>query len=405
MTDYQDFLASKRIASAPQGFTIATEMLPDVLFPWQRLIVAWALQRGRAALFEDTGLGKTLQQLAWADAVATHTGKPTLILAPLAVADQTAREGRYKLNLTVTICRKQADVQPCVNVANYEMLHHFVADVFGGIVLDESSILKAYDGTMRRRITDFASPIPFRLACTATPAPNDVTELINHAEFLDVMSGKEILALFFRQDGNSAHNWRLKGHARKDFWHWLSSWAVALRKPSDLGFSDDGFALPALITEQHTVESQPLEGRLFAVEAKSLPDRRQARKQSISERVQLCADLVNASEESWLIWCDLNAESKALARAITGAVEVTGSDKPEKKAKAMLDFAAGNIRVMVSKPSICGYVMNWQHCHNIAFVGLSDSWEQYYQAIRRCWRFGQQHQVNVHIFTSEAEGV
>lgn len=399
--NYATFLQSKRITAAPAGFEAGP--INPLLFPFQRDIVRWALRRGRAAVFADCGLGKTPMQLEWAWHVAGYTGGNVLILAPLAVAQQTAREGE-KFGIGVTVCRTQDDVQPGINITNYEMLHHFEPSAFAGIVLDESSILKAFGGVMRQQITAFGQQIPYRLCCTATPAPNDLIELTNHAEFLDVMSGKEIIALFFTQDGNTTHAWRLKGHARQDFWRWMASWSVALRKPSDLGYDDDGFILPELRIEQTTVEAPPSETVLFPMEALPLLERRQARRDSTDARVSACAELVNASDEAWIVWCDLNRESEALTKAIPDAVEVTGSDTPEHKERAMLDFSAGRIRVLISKPSICGFGMNWQHCRNIAFVGLSDSYEQFYQAVRRCWRFGQQQPVNVHLITAETEG-
>lgn len=399
--DYQTFLTSKRITTAQAGFD-AGPINPQ-LFPFQRDIVAWALKRGRAAIFADCGLGKTPMQLEWAQHVCEHTGGNVLILAPLAVAQQTAREGE-KFGIGVTVCRSQADVRPGINIANYEMLSHFDPDLFAGIVLDESSILKAFGGVMRNEITTFGARIPYRLACTATPAPNDLIELTNHAEFLDIMQGKEIIALFFTQDGNTTHNWRLKGHARHDFWRWMASWSVALRQPSDLGHSDEGFILPQLHIKQITVDAPDSVTTLFPIEALSLQERQQARRESTSARVQACADLVNASTDTWIIWCDLNRESEALTKSIPGAVEITGSDTPEHKTKAMLDFAAGKIRVLITKPSIAGFGMNWQHCARMAFVGLSDSYEQFYQAVRRCWRFGQQNEVECYIITAETEG-
>jgi DNA modification methylase len=400
---YADFLATKAVTAPAHGLTVDTDALHPALFPWQREIVRWALHRGRAALFEDCGLGKTLQQLVWADAVSRATGQPVLILAPLAVAAQTAAEGA-RFNLPVTICRTQDDVQPGINITNYEMLDHFIPAPFAGLVLDESSILKSYSGVLRRAITAFGSGIPYRLAATATPAPNDLIEIINHAEFLGIMQSKEIIALYFTQDGNTTHAWRLKGHARRDFWRWLASWAVALRRPSDLGYSDTGFLLPPLQVEQVTVEGSAPPGMLFATDNLPLAERRAARRASLSARVAACAERVNRTPGPWVVWCDLNDESAALTRAIPGAVEVKGSDPPAHKEAAMLDFAAGRIRVLVSKPSICGWGMNWQHCAAMAFVGLSDSWEQQYQAIRRCWRFGQTRPVAVWMYVSESEG-
>lgn len=404
---YHEFLESKRIDAKPSGFDPAWVELHkrgfcDALFPFQRDIVSWAVRRGRAALFEDCGLGKTIQQLEWARAVADHEGSPVLILAPLAVADQTAREGE-RFGIPVTIVEFMDDIETGVNITNYEKLHRFEPR-FAGIVLDESSILKAFDGKTRNAIIEFSRSIPYRLAATATPSPNDYTELGNHAEFLGVMSMNEMLATFFVHDGGDTSKWRLKGHAEGKFWEWVASWAVMLRMPSDLGYSNDGFILPPLSLHQHTIKIDSTNGALFAMEARSLSERRSARKNSLSERVAECAELVNASDEQWLVWCDLNAESEELFNSIPGSVEVRGYHDSEFKKQAMLDFAAGRSRVLVSKSSICGFGMNFQSCHNVAFVGLSDSYEAFYQAIRRCWRFGQQHPVECHVICAETEG-
>jgi hypothetical protein len=399
MTTYQDFLASKAIKPEDCGFDVEPH---DFLFDFQRYVTKWAIRKGRAAVFAGCGLGKTPIQLSWSDLIHKHTNKNGLILAPLAVSEQTKREGD-KFGIPVNICRTKHDVKQGINIANYEMLHHFDPDMFGFLVVDESGILKSYDGVYRKEITEFASRIPFRLACTATPAPNDLVEIINHAEFLGIMSEKEVKGLFFRLDGD-AHSWKIKGHARNDFWKWLASWSVAVRKPSDLGYDDGKFILPQLKIFQHTAGGHISEGMLFPVEAHTLEDRRTARRESIEERIGICANLANSSKEPWLMWCGLNKESEALTNAIPDAVEVTGSDPHEKKAEAMLAFSAGQIRVLVTKPKIAGFGMNWQHCNNMAFVGLSDSFEEMYQATRRCWRFGQTKPVNVHLVVAETEG-
>lgn len=403
---YADFLAAKRLADPPTGFEPGS--LSGSLFDWQREVVGWALRRGRAAIFADCGLGKTPMQLEWAHRVCEHAaglprGGRVLILAPLAVSAQTAREGD-KFGIPVTVCREASDVREGVNITNYERLSRFNSSDFAGIVLDESSILKAYDGKTRRDIQEFARAIPFRLACTATPAPNDHAELANHAEFLGVMSGREMLALFFKQDGNTTHKWRLKGHAETEFWKWMASWAVALRSPADLGYDDAMFRLPPLKMRSVVVASPDAGVGLFNAEAQTLQERQQARRLSIMERVDAVAARVNADDEQWLVWCNLNAESEALCRAIPDAVEVKGSDSPEHKEAAMLGFADGTVRVLVTKPSIAGFGMNWQNCARVAFVGLSDSYEQFYQAIRRSWRFGQQRAVECYVVTAEAEG-
>lgn len=402
--EYDDFVQSKRAIVPPSGFDIERSAISSKLFLFQRDIVRWALRRGKAAIFADCGLGKTPMQLDWAKHVCGRTDGSVLILAPLAVSQQTRREGE-KFDIPVTVCKTDADTRPGINITNYDRLHHFDPSSFAGIVLDESSILKAQFGLMRREITDFASTIPYRLAASATPAPNDLVELINHAEFFGIMSEAEIKALFFTQDGNSSNKFRLKRYAEDAFWRWMASWSVALRKPSDLGYSDDGFVLPPCTIHQHTVDLDAFQtGMLFAVEAVGLDEQRKARRASLNDRVTLAAEMVNASDEPWLVWCDLNDESNALAKAIPDAIEVVGSDSPEHKEDTMLGFSEGRYRVIVTKPSIAGWGMNWQHCANVAFVGLSHSYEQYYQAVRRSWRYGQKNKVQVHVITSVADG-
>lgn len=401
MNAYAQFLESKRHRFATFGFAPVHQNAK--LYEWQQRIVDWAIWKGRGCLFEDCGLGKTPQQLAWAQNVVEHRNKPVLVLAPLAVSRQTQREGE-KFGYNVHIVRNQGDVRTGINIANYEMLQHFDPDKFAGIVLDESSILKNYDGKYRRDLTEFSRRIEYRLAATATPAPNDWIELLNHAEWVGDLRGKEALALYFRQDGNTTHAWRLKNHAVKDFWDWVASWCRAITNPSDLGYEDSRFTLPPLHTHEVTVDGKVYGEFLFPVEAQTLQERRKARADSVPQRVAMVADLVNDSRKPWLVWCNLNSESKALADSIPGAVEIRGDQDPDFKAESMLAFSAGDIRVLVTKPRIAGYGMNWQHCNKMAFVGLSDSWEQYYQAIRRCWRYGQTQPVDAHIVISENEG-
>jgi len=399
--DYARYLATKALLDPVTGLSEVPTLSP-ALFEYQRDIVRWALTRGRAAIFADCGLGKTPMQLEWAEHVSRHTDAPVLILTPLAVAQQTVREGE-KFGIAAKYAATRADVSR-ITVTNYDRLDHFDVSVFGGVVLDESSILKAFDGATRTLLIEAFQRTPFRVACTATPAPNDFMELGNHSEFLGVLTRPEMLATFFVHDGGETQAWRLKGHAEQDFWRWLCSWAVMLRRPSDLGYSDDGFILPPCTIEQHTVASPPTEGSLFATEAQTLQERLAARRSSIAERVAAAASVVNATPGAWVVWCNLNAESDALTAAIPGAVNVQGSDDRDEKARRLLEFSAGAFRVLVSKPSIAGFGMNWQHCHQMAFVGLSDSWEQYYQAVRRCWRFGQLEPVTVHVVTAETEG-
>ena len=398
--DYQTFLDSKKVAAHDCGFYFDP---PDFLFDFQRDTVAQSCERGRSAIFADCGLGKTPMQLVWADAVMRESDKPTLILAPLAVSEQTKREGD-KFGIDVNICRHNDDLKPGINITNYEMLHHFKPDGLGGIVLDESSILKNYTGATRKLITDYSKEMRYRLACTATPAPNDLVEIINHSEFLSVLNGKEAIALFFTQDGNTTHSWRLKGHAQEDFWRWLASWSIAMRHPHDLGYADGDFVLPELKHIQHECSGHISDGYLFPILAQGLQEQNQAKRESLDDRVALCADLVNNSTEPWLVWCHLNQESDALAKAIPDAVDVKGSDSMDKKVDRITGFSEGRYRVLVTKPSIAGFGMNWQHCAKMAFVGLSHSFEQMYQATRRCWRFGQKRPVEVHVIVAETEG-
>jgi len=393
---YDLFIKNKRAILPPSGFEVDRDSLHQSLFDFQRDLVRWALRRGRAALFAGTGLGKTRMQTEWAMNVNRLTGGDVLMLAPLAVAAQTVREAA-ELGYEITICRSQDDVQPGLNIANYEMLHKFEPVLFDGVVLDESSILKSFTGKLRTELIESFAFTPYRLACTATPAPNDYMEIGNHAEFLGVMSRTEMLSMFFVHDGGETQKWRLKGHAEDAFWKWVASWGVVLEKPSDLGYLNDGFILPPLTITDRVIE---VEGE----PANTLSQRQKARRETVEERVAACAEIVNATDKPFLVWCDLNVESEMLAAAIPGAVEVKGSDKPAHKEQAMLDFAAGKIRVLVTKPSIAGFGMNWQHCADMAFVGLSDSFEQVFQAIRRCYRFGQTKPVNVHMITSSREG-
>ena len=402
--NYNEYITHK-LSTAPSTGIVDGFSVPSSLFPHQSALTAWALRRGRAAIFADTGLGKSRMQLAWADAVYRHTKRPVLILAPLAVAAQTVAEGSA-LGLGIFHCRDGADVGPGINITNYDRLHRFNPADFGAVVLDESSCIKHHDTqTLKTLLTAFRDT-QFKLCATATPAPNDWTELGTHAEFLGICTRQEMLSEFFTHDGGDTSVWRLKGHARKLFWTWVSAWGAMVRKPSDLGFDDSAYELPPLHLHEHTVRTEmPLNGMLFAAEAQTLSERRDARRMSVEDRVHDCAAIVNEQgSESWVVWCDLNAEGDALTKAINGAVQIAGADSPDVKEKRLADFAAGKFRVLVSKPSICGFGLNWQHSARMAFVGVTDSFESYYQAVRRCWRFGQTRDVHVHVFASSAEG-
>jgi len=405
--DYQKFLQQKSSYALPVGFNSYQEAhLKLAPFPFQRDIAKWALRRGRAAIFADCGLGKTLMEGLWAENVHRETGKPILIFAPLAVSEQMYWEGK-KFGISLKHIRTSAELDGGINSTNYEKMHLFSDPKrFGGLILDESGILKSHDGKTRNALIEFGKQIPYRLCATATPAPNDHMELGNHAEFLDIMTREEMLAMFFTHDGGETAKWRLKGHAKKPFWEFVAKWAVALRKPSDLGYEDNGFIIPPL--EMHPIvveDNYRLKGRLFSTEANTLEERRNVRRNTITSRAIECARLVATKpNEPWLIWCNLNAEGEALEKAIPGAVQVAGSDPESVKEKRLNDFSQGKIRVLITKPTIAGFGMNWQHCSNVVFVGLSDSYEQFYQAIRRCWRFGQKNIVHCYVITCESEG-
>lgn len=401
MQDYQEFLARKREVAQPCGFE--PENLNPFLFDFQRDIVTWACRKGRAAIFADCGMGKTIMQLSWADQIVKRNGGRVLIVAPLAVSAQTCREGAM-FGIEVTRCRTAADMVDGINITNYEMLDHFEGVELSGVVLDESSILKSYTGAIRNQIISMFGFTPFKLACTATPSPNDFMELGNHSEFLGVMDRTEMLAMFFIHDGGDTSKWRLKGHASCLFWDWVSSWACMITKPSDLGYSDGDFELPPLEVHTHVIDSDlSQDGRLFPVTEITLSAQQKARRNTVELKADAIASYVNCSDDAWLIWCDLNAESEHLALSIPDAIEVRGSDSNEHKEDAMLGFADGKYRVLVTKPSIAGFGMNWQHCHKVAFCGMSHSYEQFYQAIRRCWRFGQAQPVDVHVFVTDLE--
>lgn len=402
--EYESFLESKRITAPSSGFSIAIKGLNPRLFDWQKPVVRWALGKGKAALFEGCGLGKTIQQLEWSRHVHQNTQGNVLILAPLAVVEQTHGEGQH-FDIKTTICRTQSDVRDGINITNYDMLEHFDTSSFAGIVLDESSILKSVNGPTRQQITEGFRATPYRLACSATPAPNDHMELGTHAEFLGVMTRAEMLATFFVHDGGDTSQWRLKGHAQSAFWKWVCSWAVMIRTPSDIGFSDEGYVLPKFHRHVHVVAlDTPIEGYLFTPDKLTLTERRSVRRTSLDSRVAKCAEIVNQTTDQWIIWCDLNDESTALAKAINGAVEVTGSDSNEFKRQTALDFISGKVHRVVTKGSMFGWGVNWQHCHNAAHVGLSDSFEGLYQKDRRCLRFGQEHEVHSHIIISDGDG-
>ena len=417
MISYDEFLRNKHIVAVPTGKQITKEQLHPLLFDFQQDIVLWALYKGRAAIFADTGLGKTFMQLEW----ARLTGERTLIIAPLSVARQTVREAN-KIDIELDYVRKQSDVTGQLSITNYEMIDNFDFSKFGAVVLDESSILKAIGGKTRKRLTELCAKVPYRLCCTATPAPNDFTELGNHVEFLGVCKSSEMLAMFF-VNANKEHTiynngtayrkkgtnkggteWRLKHHAEDPFFRWMSTWATAMIRPSDLGYKDDGFILPAL--NVHT-EFVPVEynsdDQLFFTHIRGIKDASLIRSDTAPARAEKLAGIINGNTEQWIVWCGLNKESGLIVQALPGAVEVKGSDHPETKAQTFEDFQDGKIRILVTKPSIGGFGMNFQNAHKMVFFGLNYSWEQFYQCVRRQWRYGQTESVDVYIIMSDLE--
>ena len=396
---------SKLDRPEPHGFEADQDLMSGKLFSWQRAIVSWALRRGKSCIFADCGLGKTAMQLEWARQVACHERGAVLVLAPLAVATQTCAEGE-KFGIAVENVRNMPESPSGVYVTNYEMAHHFDLSAFAGVVLDESSILKSHTSKTRRELTERLRTVPYVLCCTATPAPNDQMEIGNHSEICGDLTRTEMLATFFVHDGGDTSKWRLKGHARGEFYRWMATWSVMISTPSDIGYPDDGYELPALnvrTVEVDVPDGDIPDGQMFALPAEGLSDARAARRAAMPHKVTAIADMVNSTPGQWCVWCELNDESAALAKAIPDSVEVRGSDSPDHKSDAMLGFSEGRYRVIVSKPSICGFGMNWQKCHQMAFCGLSYSYEQFYQATRRCWRFGQDSDVDVYIFSSYGE--
>jgi hypothetical protein len=406
--DYSQFLDAKLHLGADHGFDPV--WLPDSLFEYQTAIVEWAVRKGRAAVFADCGLGKTFVQLTWAENVARHTNKRVLILTPLAVAFQTVEEGS-KLGVEVKHRRLGLESGDRIVVTNYERLHHFNPEDFAGVVCDESSILKGFDGETRKAVTDFMRKRPYRLLCTATAAPNDYIELGTSSEALGYMGAQDMLNKFFKksQQTMSAHHehmagiYHLRPHAERDFWRWVCSWARALRKPSDLGFDDGAFKLPPLTINSHIVDTdKKLDGYLFSLPAVGLAEQRSDLRGTIEERCAKAAELVNAHNRPALVWCNLNEEGARLTRLIRGAVEVAGKDSEEHKEATFAAFVRGDVRVLVTKPTIGGFGLNFQHCAHQTYFP-SHSYEQYYQSVRRCWRFGQNQEVVVDMITTTGQ--
>ena len=400
---YSDFLNTKQIRFKSNGIEINIDELNPNLFDWQKKLVQWSLIKGRSALFESCGLGKTFQQLEWSRIVCDKTGGNVLIFAPLAVSLQTQKEGE-KFGINVNIAKDNDSIKPGINITNYEKMEKFdPALITGGIVLDESSILKSFTGKTTMYLIEAFRDIKYKLCCTATPAPNDFMELGNTSEFLGVMTRPEMLSMFFINDASNTGTWRLKGHVGKSkFWEWLSSWAMVVQKPSDIGYENKGFDLPELKVHKHLLPFDGKKTTLFTEEARTLTERREARKESLNDRLKKTIEIVD-DKNIWLVWCNLNIEGQMLKSGINNSVEIKGADSIEYKEKTVVDFAEGKINKLITKSKIAGFGLNFQICHNVIFFGLSDSFESYYQSVRRCWRFGQKHSVNVHIIIGERE--
>ena len=397
--NYKKFLNTKKIKNNTNGFNPL--WIPDFLYDFQKELVEWSIRKGKAALFEDCGLGKTPQQLVWAQNIIKKTNGNVLIVTPLAVSQQTIREAeKFGLEAKRT---QTGIIHKGINVTNYERLEHFNSNDFDGIVCDESSILKNFDGKTCKHIIDFMNSIKYRLLCTATPAPNDFVELGTSSEALGLMTRKQMLGMFFTHDGKNNNQWNLKGHAKKRFWQWVSTWARSIRKPSDLGFKNNNFILPSLNFHKHIIKSNYKENVLIPSQAVGLNEQRAEKRRTLLLRCKKVASLV-PKNESCLIWCHLNDEGNLLEKIIPEAVQVSGKDSNESKENKMTGFSKGDIRILITKPKIGGFGMNWQHCSTMMFFP-SHFHEQFYQASRRCWRFGQKKEVNCHLIASNRESI
>ena len=402
--EYGEFMTGKHVRAIKTGFDVEDAEINQSLFDWQRVVVRWALRIGRAALFEDCGLGKTLQQLEWASQVCVHTGGDVLLLCPLSVQWQTAREAvKFGIGTPVNVCETQADVKPGITITNYEKLHHFDSTAFVGVVLDESSVLKSYTGKTKQALIKQFAQTRFKLACTATPAPNDRMELGNHAEFLGVMPSNEMLARWFVNAGDQVGAYRLRKHGEDNFWRWVASWAICISSPDDIGFDGSKYDLPPLIVKEHVVDCKVPAGFLFQPsEAISATNVHREKRAALEERAIEVAKLVNGDDDFWAVWCDTDYEADALKKLIPDAIEVRGSHPIKMKEERLRMFSDGECRVIITKAEVGGFGLNWQHCHKTTwFAGYS--YERWYQAVRRLWRFGQLLPVEAHVVRTDRE--
>lgn len=401
-------LVERSIVHTPRGPVPGSRSLPQAMRTHQRNATEFALDAGSAALFLDTGVGKSLCAFTWADNVARATDRPVVMMAPLGVVGQHAKEA-HKFGFDATIARSPDDLRPGLNLTNYDRLHLFDPSRFGGVVLDESSIIKNFSGVMTRRLMRFGEVVPHRLPCTATPAPNDHMEIGQHAQFLGVMSSSEMLSRWFIADQSQMGRYRLKRHAVQSFWRWVVSWSRFAEFPSDLGGDNTGYVLPPLNLQRHIVQTDITagaeEGMLFRIPSNSATSIHHEKRQTAADRAARIADLVTSEPgESWLVWCETDYDADAIAALLPHATEVHGRMSPDEKERGLAAFSDGTARILITKPSIAGWGLNWQHCARQGFVGLSFSYEAFYQAIRRCWRFGQERPVDVHVACAETEG-
>lgn len=409
MVTYQNFIESKQQALLSCGFDVDDENINGEMFGWQRDVTKWSLKKGRAALFEECGLGKTIQQLEWARHVVQKTGLPVILYCPVGVRQQTLKESKkfgISRQVVVSVVDSQEEVKPgSIAITNYDRMHKFDCDQFGGVVLDESSILKNFAGKRKKQLVESHRQTPYRLCCTATPAPNDHMELGTHAEFLGICEREAMLSRFFVHDSGNTAKWRLKKHSVKDFWRWVSSWAVCISKPSDIGGDDEGFELPELRVERHVVNADNgyvPSGMLFNNSGISATNIHEEKRLTCSARVDRAVKIVKEKKTACIVWCDTNYEADELKNAMPNAIEVRGTDSIKEKETKLEEFTKGK-KVIITKPSIAGFGMNWQHCNRQIFTGLSYSFEAYYQAVRRSWRFGQKKPVDVHIVIANSE--
>lgn len=405
--DYAAFLAGKRALAQPCGFSIPDSRISSKLFPFQRDVTRFDLERGKSGNFLNTGLGKGPIQMEWCSHVSERAQGDTLIAAPLAVAQQFKRES-LKFGYDLTLCKSQADVRAGINVTNYDRLDLFDLGHFKGVALDESSCIKDWTSKTSQKLIAGLAATPYKLCSSATPSPNDHAELGTHSELLDVMRRPQMLAMFFEHDGGETSKWTLKGHGKKPFFRFVASWGVCVKRPSDLGYPDEGFDLPPLHIHEHIVpvdQSQASEGMLFRSPDMSATGLHKEMRLTAKERARKVAEIVRSlPDEPWIVWCNTDYEAVAIRAELPEIVEVRGPEKPEAKEQKLEAFSVGNIKWLLTKPSVAGFGMNWQHCANMAFMGLSYSFEALFQAIRRCWRYGQLRPVNAHIVIAETEG-